>query len=45
MPNAGSHMYHSHHNAAMQVGNGLLGAFIVEPRSGRCRRTGRTSTT
>jgi FtsP/CotA-like multicopper oxidase with cupredoxin domain len=31
--NAGSHMYHSHHNAAVQVGNGLLGAFIVESRS------------
>lgn len=29
--NAGSHMYHSHHNAAKQVGLGLLGAFIVEP--------------
>jgi manganese oxidase len=32
VPNAGSHMYHSHHNAAIQVGMGLLGAFIVEPR-------------
>ncbi len=31
VPNAGSHMYHSHHNAAKQVGMGLLGAFIVEP--------------
>jgi FtsP/CotA-like multicopper oxidase with cupredoxin domain len=30
--NAGSHMYHSHHNAAKQVGLGLLGAFIVEPK-------------
>lgn len=30
--NAGSHMYHSHHNAAFQVTMGLLGAFIVEPR-------------
>jgi len=29
--NSGSHMYHSHHNAAKQVGLGLLGAFIVEP--------------
>jgi manganese oxidase len=29
--NHGSHMYHSHHNAAKQVGLGLLGAFIVEP--------------
>ncbi len=29
---SGSHMYHSHHNATDQVGRGLLGAFIVEPR-------------
>jgi FtsP/CotA-like multicopper oxidase with cupredoxin domain len=29
----GSHMYHSHHNATDQVGRGLLGAFIVEPRA------------
>ena len=29
--NAGSHMYHSHHNAAEQVTSGLLGAFIVDP--------------
>ncbi len=28
----GSHMYHSHHNSTDQVGRGLLGAFIVEPR-------------
>ena len=28
----GSHMYHSHHNATDQVGRGLLGAFIVQPR-------------
>jgi len=35
VPNAGSHMYHSHHNAAKQVGMGLLGAFIVEPRRPR----------
>ena len=35
VPNAGSHMYHSHHNAAKQVGLGLLGAFIVEPRNPR----------
>jgi FtsP/CotA-like multicopper oxidase with cupredoxin domain len=33
--NSGSHMYHSHHNAAAQVGLGLLGAFIVEPKSPR----------
>ena len=32
VPNAGSHMYHSHHNATKQVGMGLLGAFIVEPK-------------
>jgi hypothetical protein len=30
--NTGSLMYHSHHNATDQVGRGLLGAFIVEPR-------------
>ncbi len=30
--NAGSHMYHSHHNSAEQVTRGLLGAFIVEPK-------------
>jgi manganese oxidase len=29
---AGSHMYHSHHNATDQVGRGLLGAFIVHPK-------------
>jgi len=29
--NAGTHMYHSHHNAAEQVTKGLLGPFIVEP--------------
>jgi FtsP/CotA-like multicopper oxidase with cupredoxin domain len=33
--NAGSHMYHSHHNAAKQVGLGLLGAFIVESKRPR----------
>jgi FtsP/CotA-like multicopper oxidase with cupredoxin domain len=33
--NSGSHMYHSHHNSAKQVGMGLLGAFIVEPRNPR----------
>jgi FtsP/CotA-like multicopper oxidase with cupredoxin domain len=33
--NAGSHMYHSHHNAAKQVGMGMLGAFIVEPSNPR----------
>ncbi len=33
--NSGSHMYHSHHNAAVQVGLGLLGAFIIEPRRPR----------
>jgi len=35
VPNSGSHMYHSHLNAAKQVGLGLLGAFIVEPRQAR----------
>ena len=30
--NAGTHMYHSHHNASEQVTKGLLGALIVEPR-------------
>ena len=29
--NFGSHMYHSHYNAAEQVTRGLLGAFIVDP--------------
>jgi FtsP/CotA-like multicopper oxidase with cupredoxin domain len=28
----GSHMYHSHYNATDQVGKGMLGAFLVEPR-------------
>ena len=28
--NSGTHMYHSHHNAAEQVTKGLLGAFIIE---------------
>jgi len=28
----GSMMYHSHHNATDQVGRGLLGAFIIDPR-------------
>jgi manganese oxidase len=32
VPHAGSHMYHSHHNATTQVMKGLLGAFIVDPR-------------
>lgn len=30
--NAGTHMYHSHHNSAKQVTMGLLGAFIIEPK-------------
>ncbi|MCW5849149.1 MAG: multicopper oxidase domain-containing protein [Anaerolineae bacterium] len=29
---SGTHMYHSHHNAAEQVAAGLLGPFIVEPK-------------
>lgn len=33
VPNSGSHMYHSHHNSSKQVGLGLLGAFIVQPRN------------
>jgi FtsP/CotA-like multicopper oxidase with cupredoxin domain len=28
----GSMMYHSHHNASDQVGRGLLGAFIIDPK-------------
>jgi len=28
----GTHMYHSHHNSAQQVGLGLLGAFIIDPK-------------
>lgn len=32
MRNPGSHMYHSHHNAAEQVTKGLMGAFIIEPK-------------
>jgi FtsP/CotA-like multicopper oxidase with cupredoxin domain len=31
--NAGSMMYHSHHNATDQVGRSLLGAFLVEPKT------------
>ncbi len=31
--NPGSHMYHSHHNAAEQVTKGLMGAFIIEPQN------------
>ena len=33
VPNSGTHMYHAHHNATKQVGLGLLGAFIVEPKT------------
>ncbi|HSS95782.1 MAG TPA: multicopper oxidase domain-containing protein [Terriglobales bacterium] len=29
--NPGTHIYHSHHNAAEQVTKGLFGAFLVEP--------------
>jgi FtsP/CotA-like multicopper oxidase with cupredoxin domain len=28
----GSMMYHSHHNATDQVGRGLLGAFVIDPK-------------
>jgi len=34
---AGSHMYHSHHNSTKQVGMGLLGAFIVDPKDPKSR--------
>jgi len=34
---AGTHMYHSHHNATKQVGMGLLGAFIVDPKDPKTR--------
>ena len=34
---AGTHMYHSHHNATKQVGMGLLGAFIVDPKDPKSR--------
>lgn len=34
---AGTHMYHSHHNAAAQVTKGLLGAFIIEPKDPKSR--------
>jgi len=30
--NPGSHMYHSHLNATKQTGQGMLGAFIIEPK-------------
>jgi len=30
--NPGTHMYHSHHNAAEQVTSGLLGSFIIEAK-------------
>jgi FtsP/CotA-like multicopper oxidase with cupredoxin domain len=30
VPNAGTHMYHSHMNGATQIPMGLLGAFVVE---------------
>ncbi len=29
--NAGTHMYHSHHNAAEQVTRGLMAGFIIDP--------------
>ncbi len=32
VPNSGSHMYHSHNNSTKQVGMGLLGAFVVDPK-------------
>ncbi len=30
--NSGTHMYHSHINSMKQVGSGLLGALIIEPK-------------
>ena len=33
--NSGSNMYHSHHNSTKQVGMGLLGAFLVDPKNPR----------
>jgi FtsP/CotA-like multicopper oxidase with cupredoxin domain len=30
--NPGSHMYHSHHDAAEQVTKGMMAAFIIEPK-------------
>jgi manganese oxidase len=30
--NPGSHMYHSHHDAAEQVTKGMIAAFIIEPK-------------
>ena len=33
VPNAGSRMYHSHHDSTEQVSKGLLGAVIVEPKA------------
>ncbi|MFN8374885.1 MAG: multicopper oxidase domain-containing protein [Anaerolineae bacterium] len=30
-PNSGTHMYHSHHNAAEQTTRGLMGAMIIDP--------------
>ncbi len=32
VPNPGSHMYHAHLNSTKQVGLGLLGAFVVDPK-------------
>jgi FtsP/CotA-like multicopper oxidase with cupredoxin domain len=38
----GFYVYHSHFNAAEQVGKGLYGAFIVEPRGGFSEVYGRS---
>lgn len=35
--NAGTHMYHSHHNAVAQVTGGQLGALIVDPKDPAAR--------
>ena len=37
--NPGSHMYHAHNNSTKQVGKGLLGAFIIEPKERATIRT------
>jgi FtsP/CotA-like multicopper oxidase with cupredoxin domain len=31
----GSHMYHSHHDATLQVGTGMLGPFLVMPKDAK----------
>ena len=38
-------MYHSHHNATDQVGRGLLGAFVVDPKEPDRASTSSTAST